>query len=112
MDEREQRVVIEFLWLQEYETKETHAHLRGTLGATTVSLPAGTRWARRFGEGETSCEDKSRLCRPLTILGDVFSKFFLKYPFASAKMIVTHFNISGSTVEDLHVRELELRTFT
>jgi hypothetical protein len=39
MDERKQRFVIKFLWLQEQGSKEMHAHLRGTLGDLAVSLP-------------------------------------------------------------------------
>jgi transposase len=71
MDEREQRVVIKFLWLEEYGTKVIHAHLPGTLGATAVSLRTVKRWVRHFREGYTSCKDKPRLGRPLTILGDI-----------------------------------------
>jgi hypothetical protein len=38
MDEREQRSVIKFLWLQEQRSKAIHTHLRGTLGDLAVSL--------------------------------------------------------------------------
>jgi hypothetical protein len=61
---------------------------------------------RRFKESSTSCEDKQRLGRPLAISGDISSKFLLKYPFASARMIAKHFDIRGSTVRDLLIREL------
>jgi hypothetical protein len=50
--------------------------------------------------------------RPLTILGDVVSKFLLKCPFDTANIIAKHFDISVSTVKDLLIRELGLRRFT
>jgi hypothetical protein len=64
-----------------------HAHLPGTLDATAVLFLTVKRWVHRFREGDTSCEDKPRLGRPLTILGVVLSEFLWKYPFDSAKII-------------------------
>jgi hypothetical protein len=78
MDEREQRFVIKFLWLQEQGSKAIHAHLRGTLGDLAVSLLTMKRWLHRFREGDTSCKDRNRARRPLTILEDVSSKFLSK----------------------------------
>jgi transposase len=112
MDEREQRFAINFLWLQEQGSKAIHAHLRGTLGDLTASLPAVKRWLRRFREGDTSCENSNRAGKLDTIFGDVLLKFFSKCPFASAKNITSHFDISVSTVKDLLARELELCKFT
>jgi hypothetical protein len=89
MDEREQRFIIKFLRLQEQGSKAIHYHLGGTLGHLAVSLPAVKRWLRRFKEGDTSCEDRNRAGRPLTIMGDILSKFLSKYPFASAKNIAS-----------------------
>jgi hypothetical protein len=108
MDEREQGFAIKFLWLQEQGSKAIHTHLRGTPGDLTVSLPPVKQRLRRFREGDTSCEDRIRARRPLTILGDVLSKFVFKYPFASAKNIVSHFDMSISTVKNLLGRELGL----
>jgi transposase len=112
MDEREQYMVIEFLWRQEHGTKVIHTHWRGTLGAATESLPTVRRWMHRFREGDTSCEDKSRLDEPIIILEDFLSNFILKYSFVSAKIIAKHFDISGSTVKDLLIPEMGLRKFT
>jgi histone-lysine N-methyltransferase SETMAR len=112
MDEREQRVVIKFLWLQKQGSKVIHADLRGTLGDLAVSLPSVKRWLRRFREGNTSCEDGNRAGRPLTILRYVLSKFLSKCLFASAKNIASHFDISVSTVKDLRAGELGLHQFT
>jgi hypothetical protein len=112
MDEREQCVVIKFLWLQEQRCKLIHAHLRGTLGALTVSLLTVKWLVCRFREGNTSCKDKTRSGRSLTIFEDVLSKFLLKYPIASANIIAKHFDISVLTVKDLLIRELGLRKFT
>jgi hypothetical protein len=39
MDEREQRFIIKFLWLQEQGSKVVQAHLRDTLGDLAMSLP-------------------------------------------------------------------------
>jgi hypothetical protein len=77
-----------------------------------VSLPAAKRWLRHFREADKSCEDRDRAGRPLTVLGDVLSKFFSKYLFASAKNIASHLAISVSTVKDLLASELGLRKFT
>jgi hypothetical protein len=65
-----------------------------------MSLRTVKRWVLCFREGDTSCEDKSKLGRPLPVLGDVLSKFFLKHPFASAKIIAKHFDIRGPAVKD------------
>jgi hypothetical protein len=70
------------------------------------------QWLRRFREGDTSCEDRNRAGIPLTILGDVTSKFLAKHPFASPKNIASHFDISILVVKDLLSRELGLRKFT
>jgi hypothetical protein len=48
LDEREQRFVIKFLWLQEQGSKAIHAHLRGTVGDCAVSLPTMKRRLRRY----------------------------------------------------------------
>jgi hypothetical protein len=47
MDEREQRFVIKFLWLQERGSKAIHAPLRATLEDLAVSLPTVKLWLRR-----------------------------------------------------------------
>jgi hypothetical protein len=60
MDERDQRFVIKFLWLQEQGSKVIHAHLRGTLGDLAVSLPTAKQWLHRSREGDTSCEYPSQ----------------------------------------------------
>jgi transposase len=112
MDEREQHFVIRRLWLQEQESKVIHAHLRGTLENFALPLPTVKRWLRRFREGDTSCENRNRAGRLLTILGDSLPKFLFKYMFASAMNIASHFNINMSTVKDLLARELRLRKFT
>lgn len=112
MDGREQRVVLKILWLQKHGIEVIHVHLRGTLGATAVSLPTVKRRVRHFSEGDTSCEHKLRLGRPLIILGDVLSKFLLKYPFACAEIIAKYFDVSGSTVKNPFIREPGRRKFT
>jgi transposase len=112
MDELEQCFIIKFLWLQEQRSKAIHAHLWGTLGDRVVSLPPVKRWLRRFREGDTSCGGRNRAGRPLTILRDAWSKFLSKYPFASAKNIASHFDISVSTMQDLLARELGFRKST
>jgi hypothetical protein len=66
-------------------------------------------WLHRFREGNTSCEDRSRSRRPLTVLQDSVLKLLLKYPFASAKNIAIHFGISLSTVKGPLMREPGLR---
>jgi transposase len=112
MDEREQRFVIKFLWLQEQKNKAILTHLRDTLRGLAVALPTVKLWLRRFREGDTSCEDRSRAGRPLTILGEVLSKTFSKHPFASPENIASHFDLRVSTVMGLLARELGLRIFT
>jgi transposase len=111
MDEREERFVIKFLWLPEQWSKSIHAHLRGTLGDLAVSLPNIKRWLRRFREGDTCFEEGNRAGRPPAIFGDVSSKFFSKYPFVSAKNVVSHFDITVSTVKDFLAREPRLRKY-
>jgi hypothetical protein len=59
MDEREQRFVTYFLWLQEHVSKAMHAHLRGTLGDLAVSFANVKRWFRGFREGDASCKDRT-----------------------------------------------------
>jgi hypothetical protein len=112
MGEQEQRFVIQFLWLQEQGSKEIHGHLRGIFGDLAVSVPTVKQSLHWFREGDASCKDRNRAERPLTISGEVLSKFLSKNPFASAKNIVSRFDISVSTVIYLLARELGLRKFT
>jgi hypothetical protein len=75
MDEREQNLVVKFLWQQEQGSEAIHTHLWRTFGDLAVSLPTVKRWLPRFREGDISCEDRNRAGRSLTILGEVLSKF-------------------------------------
>jgi histone-lysine N-methyltransferase SETMAR len=112
MNEHKQRFEIKFIWLQEHGSKVIHAQLRGILGPCAVSLPTVKRWLRRFRAGDTSCEDQPRSGRPLAILGDVLGKFLSKHPFASAKIMAAHFNLTPTTVKEILIRELGFRKFT
>jgi hypothetical protein len=82
MDGPEQCIVLKFLWLQEHGTKLIHA-----LGTPAMSLPTVKRSAYRLREGDTACEDKTRLGRPLTILGDVLSKFLLNIRLSLSRLL-------------------------
>jgi hypothetical protein len=112
MDEREWRIVIKFLWLQEQGSRTIHAHFHDTLGDLAVSLPTVKRWLHRFREGNTFSKHRNRPRRSLTFLGDVLSKFLSKFLFGSAKNIASQFCISLLTLKDLFVHEFGLRNFT
>jgi hypothetical protein len=45
-------------------------------------------------------------------LGPLLEHFLEKFPFASASIIATHFNVSHFTVKDILSRELRLRKFS
>jgi transposase len=105
------------LWPQISLTARTgeqiiQVHLRATLGDLGVSLPTVKRWLSSFREGDRYCEDRNRAGRPFTLLGDVLSKFFSKYPFGSAQNIASDFDVNASTAKNLLARELGLRKFT
>jgi histone-lysine N-methyltransferase SETMAR len=46
------------------------------------------------------------------MMGDNFRTFLEKYPFASAKIMSEHFDVSRATVKEILSRELELRKYT
>jgi transposase len=112
MDEAEQRFVITFPWLQKLGGKTIHAQLLATLGGQAVSISTAKRWLRRFKAGDTSCEEAERLGRPMLMMGDSFRMFLEKYPFASAKIMSDHFDVSRATVKAILSRELRRRKST
>jgi hypothetical protein len=70
------------------------------------------RWIRKFKDGDSSCDDDPRPCRPLGILGPVLQKFLDRYPFSSARIISRHFRVSPPTVKKILGRELGLKKFS
>jgi hypothetical protein len=69
-------------------------------------------WLRKFNSGDLSCLNENRPGRPLTILGPVLKKFLDKHPFASAKILSRHFDISPPTVKEILHRELGLKKYS
>jgi hypothetical protein len=60
---------------------------------------------------DISCLDEARLRRSLSILKPPLEHFLEKFPFASARIIAVHFNVSYSTVKDMLSREFKMRKF-
>jgi transposase len=112
MDEREQRFVIKFLWLQGLGWKAAHTQLSSTLTGTALSLSTVQRWLRRFKEGNTLREDAERPGRPRVIIGNILRKFLARYLFTSAKGMSRHFCVSPSTIKEVLSRELGFRKYS
>jgi transposase len=111
MDEFEQRFIVKYFHLKRWENKRITAELESTFQGSSLSNTTVKRWLRKFKSGDLSCSDEIRPGRPLTILGPVLKKFLQKHPFASAKVMSTHFDISPPTVKEILSRELGLRKY-
>jgi hypothetical protein len=70
------------------------------------------RWLRKFKSGDRSCLNQNRPDRPLPILRPVPKKFLDRYPFAGAKALSRHFDISLPTVKEILHRELGLKKYS
>jgi hypothetical protein len=68
--------------------------------------------ASKKKEGNTLCEDAERLGRPAIVIDDILSKFFAKYRFASAKIMLRHFGVRPATVKGILIRELGFKKYT
>jgi len=112
MEKREQRFVIKFFFLKGLGSKKIHRKLQDTIGESAYCLAEVKFWLARFREGDLSCEDHERVGRPLAVLGTVLHKFLTKHPFASARIMAEHFNLSHPTVKEILQREMGLRKFT
>jgi hypothetical protein len=111
MDEREERFIIKFLWLQEQGSKAIHAHLRALSEISLCLFLPCNGGCVASGKAIHPAKTKQSQKIPYNSRA-ILSKLLSEYPFASAKNIASHFNISGSTVKDLLARELGLRKFT
>jgi hypothetical protein len=112
MEKREQRFVITFLWLRGERPRQICQELFATLG-NDASFEAWFRcWVRRFASGDTRREDISRAGRPLTDLVKLLRLFFDDYPFASARVLSRHFNVSATTVKEILAVDLGFRRFS
>jgi hypothetical protein len=112
MEKREQRFVIKFLWLLGERPRQIYHELLATLGSDASSEDSVQYWVGRFASGDTSCEDISRPGRLLTDLAEPLRLFLEDYPFASARMVSRHFNVSARTVKEILACNLDLRKFT
>jgi hypothetical protein len=91
---------------------EIDHELLAALGGDAYSEDSVQYWVARFESRDTSCEDLSRLGRPLTDLAEPFRLFLQDYPFASAGMLSYHFNVCATTVKEILDRDLGVKKFT
>jgi transposase len=112
MNEIEQRFVVKYFHLKGWGNKRITAELESTFQGSALSRATVKRWIRKFKSGDLSCHDEPRAGRPLTILGPVLKTFLDKHPFASARAMSRHFNISSPTVKEILHRELGLKKYT
>jgi hypothetical protein len=106
MNKFEQRFIVKYFHLKGWGKRRVIAELESTFQGAALSRVIVKRWLRKLKGGDLSCLDENRPRRPLTILGPVLKKFRDKYPFASAKVLSRHFNISPLTVEEIVHHEL------
>jgi hypothetical protein len=88
------------------------AELETRFQGSALSRPTVKPWLLKFKSGDLSCLDENRPGRPLTILGPVLKKVLDKYPFASAKVLSRHFEISSPSVKEILHRELGLKKYS
>jgi len=112
MEKREQRFVIKFFFLKGLGSKKIHRKLQDTIGESAYCRAEVKFWLARFREGDLSYKDHERVGRPLAVLGTVLHKFLTKHPFASARIMAEHFNLSHPIVKEILQREMGLRKFT
>jgi transposase len=110
--EFEQRFIVKYFHVKGCGNRRITAELESTFQGSTLSRTIVKRWLRKFKSGDLSCPDENRPARPLTILGPVLKKFLDKHPFASAKVLSRHFDISPPTVKEILHRELGLRKYS
>jgi hypothetical protein len=70
------------------------------------------KWVVRFKQGEKTCEDQSRINRPLHFWGQPLRDFLQEFPFATAIMIAQHFDESRHTIKQILQWELGLWKFS
>jgi transposase len=112
MNEFEQRFIMKYFHLKGWGNRRITAELEGTFQGSALSRATVKPWLRKFKSSDLSCLDENRRGRPLTILGPVLKKFLDKYPFASAKVLSRHFDISPPTVKEILHRELGLKRYS
>jgi transposase len=112
MDKVEQRFVVKYFFIKEWDNNKITAELQITFHDSVLSSSTVKRWIRRFKNGDLSSDDNWSPGRPISILGPVRAKFLDRYPFPSARIISRHFRISLSTVKEILRRELGLKKFS
>jgi hypothetical protein len=107
MNEREQKFVIKFLWLQGLGGKaiqspiveHTRRHRSVSFDCPTAA-PSFQGWKHFVRGGRT-----------MVIICGILRKFRAGYPFASAKVMSRHFGVSPSSVEEVPSRKLGFRKY-
>jgi hypothetical protein len=111
MEKREQRFVIKCLWLRGEDLRQIYHELFTTLRSDTSSEDSVQYWVTRFDSRDTGCEEIARADQPLTDLAEPLHLFLDDYPFAIARMLSRHFNVSATTAKEILARDLGLREF-
>jgi transposase len=112
VDEFEQRFIVMYFHLKGWGDKKITAELESTFQGSALSRKILKRWLRKFKTGDLSCSDQPRPRRPFTILGLVLKKLLEKRPFANAKVMLRHFDISSPTVKETPNREMGFEKYT
>jgi transposase len=112
MEKKEQRFVVEILWLKGWGAKRIHEELMSTLGDDSYGLSQIKIWLQRFRNGDLSSKDSPPSGRPLLTLGPQLEAFMQKYLFASARAIAQHLLTTVPTIKDILQRELGIRKFS
>jgi transposase len=100
--------MIDYFSLKGWGARKIQKKLTDTLGSDLSSQAEISRWLARFRAGNISCLDEARPGALFSILGPPLEHFLEKFPFASARTIAMHFNLSRSTVKDILSQELGL----
>jgi hypothetical protein len=105
MEKEEQRLVVKFLWLKGWGSKEIHQGLMSTLGDDAYGLSQVKIWLQRFGTGYLSCSDLPHAGRPPLILGRRVEVFVQKDPFSSVRIIAKSLLTTVSIVKEIFQSE-------
>jgi hypothetical protein len=108
-EKSQQAGMIDHSLLKGWSAHKIQKELAETVGADAYSHPQVSRWLTRFSTGEISCLDEPRTSRSLSNFGPPLERFSAKFPFATARIIAMHFNVSHTTVKDMISRELWLQ---
>jgi hypothetical protein len=87
MEKAEQRFVVKFFFVKDFDSKIIHKKLTAILGSTVYALTQITEWRAHLKAGELLCEDKCRSRRPPHVLRKALSDFLEEFPFATAGII-------------------------